>query len=266
MIIGLLAPKGGVGRSTLGKALAKTFAAPIYEFDPGYPKLWPEEETEKEEVFWRISRFDRKKCDLCGECISSCQFEALEKAGEAIRHRGLCHGCGLCKEICPQKAITLKELKVAELVKGKTQGVGVISARFVRRAFLDGVVIKKMKEKFPLPERAILKAPCGLHGEALRTVKEAYGLLLVTKPGPHNAEEIKLFGEIVQGIGVPGAVLMNMAEEAQEMDSLCSSYGLTYLGTVPYFSPFKGDLLAAWPEGEKVFNRLRELVEAGGIS
>ncbi len=266
MVIGVLGLAGGVGRSTLSRALARGFSAPLYELDVGYPKLWPQEEEERETVSWRLSRFERKKCDLCGECVKACQFGSLVEEDGRIRHRSfICYGCGLCKEVCPKKAIVLKEVKVAEVVKGRLEGLTVYAGRLLRRAFLDGVVVKKLKEKYPISGEAILKAPYGLHGEALRTVKEATGLVLVVGPGENLAQEIRLFGEIVQGLGLPGVVVANWAEGSLGLEALCPTYGLAYAGSVPELPSFEGDLLEAWPETQTILTKIKEAL-AGGLS
>ncbi len=264
MIIGLLSLRGGVGRSVLSRALAQKFSAPVYELEVGLPKLWPAEEKEKEVVFGRLSRFKREKCDLCGDCVKQCQFGALSLEGETIKHRGpFCHGCGLCKEICPKKAIELKEYQVGEIVYGTTDGIELFAGRLLRRTPLEGTVIKKLKERFPLPSRAILKAPCGLHGEALSGLKEAEALILVTQPWDRLTEEIKLFGELTQGLGLGGIVIVNQVREEVSVASWCTAYGLFYAGEIPYLPGFQGDLLKAWPEGEAFWDRVRQHLEGG---
>lgn len=265
MVIGVLGLAGGVGRTTLAKALAKGLDAPLYELDVGYPKLWPQEE-EREPVSWRLSRFERQKCDLCGECVKACQFGSLVEEEGRIRHRSfICYGCGLCKEVCPQKAIVLKEVKVGEIVKGRLEGLTVYAGHLLRRAFLDGVVVKKLKEKYPPSDKAVLKAPYGLHGEALRTVKEAMGLVLVVGPGENLPQEVKLFGEIVQGLGLPGVVIANRAEGSLGLETLCPTYGLSYAGSVPELPAFEGDLFGAWPEAQDLVARITGAIE-GGLS
>lgn len=53
-------------------------------------------------------RLDKNKCDLCGDCVNICQFEAHEiKEGKLIYTRQDCVGCGLCVEHCTREALTL---------------------------------------------------------------------------------------------------------------------------------------------------------------
>ena len=40
-------------------------------------------------------------CDLCGECTSICQFNAIKKLGGRIMpFSDMCHGCGGCTPFC----------------------------------------------------------------------------------------------------------------------------------------------------------------------
>ena len=54
---------------------------------------------------------DPEKCNLCGICLDSCVFGAIERMdkerGEVILNKELCWGCGLCATRCPRSAIKL---------------------------------------------------------------------------------------------------------------------------------------------------------------
>jgi ferredoxin len=51
---------------------------------------------------------DKSKCDLCGNCVKICQFEANEIREEMlVYNREECVGCELCVEHCPNGALIL---------------------------------------------------------------------------------------------------------------------------------------------------------------
>jgi ferredoxin len=51
---------------------------------------------------------DKSKCDLCGNCVKICQFEANEiREGMLVYNREECVGCELCVEHCPNGALAL---------------------------------------------------------------------------------------------------------------------------------------------------------------
>jgi NAD-dependent dihydropyrimidine dehydrogenase PreA subunit len=52
--------------------------------------------------------YDPEKCELCGECMKTCNFGAVEiRDGVRIYHPEACLGCELCVENCKQGALTL---------------------------------------------------------------------------------------------------------------------------------------------------------------
>ena len=49
-------------------------------------------------------------CTLCMACVAACPSGALSAGGTAPRlafRESRCHQCGLCREVCPEKAIQL---------------------------------------------------------------------------------------------------------------------------------------------------------------
>ena len=52
-------------------------------------------------------------CDLCGRCIESCPFEALEIAQGELRVDDRCVLCGACIKECPVGALSIVEERVA---------------------------------------------------------------------------------------------------------------------------------------------------------
>lgn len=54
---------------------------------------------------------DKMKCNLCGECISFCPFQAIEQYGHEMAINAACKMCRLCIKNCPKQAISLLEDK-----------------------------------------------------------------------------------------------------------------------------------------------------------
>ena len=55
-----------------------------------------------------VNRVDEDLCIGCGECLSACQFNALQVDGTAQVEVMRCVGCGLCVLACPQGALGLE--------------------------------------------------------------------------------------------------------------------------------------------------------------
>ncbi len=57
-----------------------------------------------------IAMTDPDLCNVCGQCIASCFFEARQLEVEEVRLiEDLCFGCGRCVADCPEDAIWLEQ-------------------------------------------------------------------------------------------------------------------------------------------------------------
>ncbi len=233
MIIGILGAQGRVGRTTLAWSLARLLAekgrVALYENDVAFPKLVSYLPWQGEEVKRKVTEIDPTKCKLVGKCLEACQFGIIKKEGNRLLHRlKLCRGCGSCREVCPEKAIFWKEVVTGELGKAEEGNLVLYAGRLAPEEGWEGYLARKLKETYPVSDDpAVLKAPFGLSAASLRTVKEAEALILITRPHPTLSDEIKTFGEILQGFGLPGGVVVNFSQEIpQEISSLAGSWGL----------------------------------------
>ena len=57
---------------------------------------------------------DPKRCKRCSRCLTACRdgaFDAIRKRKDSVNvNRDLCDGCGLCLQVCPERAIRLNPL------------------------------------------------------------------------------------------------------------------------------------------------------------
>lgn len=59
----------------------------------------------------RLGKFalvkDQSLCAGCGTCNANCSMSIDVKGGPAVNRSGDCVGCGVCVEVCPQKALAM---------------------------------------------------------------------------------------------------------------------------------------------------------------
>jgi len=55
-----------------------------------------------------VCKVNTEKCISCGECVDSCQFNALSIKDGLLCDIELCMGCGVCVEHCAQEALSLE--------------------------------------------------------------------------------------------------------------------------------------------------------------
>jgi len=54
-----------------------------------------------------VCRLDEQKCVSCGDCMSMCQFAAIDLKKELRIDEQICMGCGVCVNTCTQDALSL---------------------------------------------------------------------------------------------------------------------------------------------------------------
>lgn len=80
--------------------------------------------------FKMIPEWDETKCTLCGIFTSSCKYHAVVQPGEFFAvFKELCHSCYACSELCPTRALPVKEHKMGEM---KTISYGNLTFRETR--------------------------------------------------------------------------------------------------------------------------------------
>jgi heterodisulfide reductase subunit A len=56
-----------------------------------------------------IGTIERRKCTLCGLCVTTCEYGALSIANKAVVYNAAaCSGCGSCAAVCPEDAIVAR--------------------------------------------------------------------------------------------------------------------------------------------------------------
>ncbi|NPA95891.1 MAG: hypothetical protein GXO58_10750 [Thermodesulfobacteria bacterium] len=268
MIIGLLASKGGVGRTTLARSLAEAATnerkskCSLYEMDICNPKILSFYDWSGEQVTRKVSKVLHDKCKMVGKCLEACKFGAILKIDDKIgRRTGICRGCGLCRESCPEGAIDWDEKPAGEIGKVEQGDLAVIGGRIAKDDYWEGFLLKKIQDEYPLePDMdAVIKAPLGLGATAMRAVKLVEAMVLVTTSHPGLEEEISTFGQILQGFGGPGGVVYQGSEAPQSLKEQCDNWGLECLVLPKLEGLEKETLQQRDPALAKELNKIWEL-------
>jgi len=224
--------KGGVGKSMVASVLAMLFAktnkivAIDCDVDAPNLHLWLGED-EKWDKVEKISTneipiFDKKKCNLCGKCVDICAFGALRlplpiisrvySAKKPILNSFFCEGCGACETICPQKAISMKRIKNAEVrIKNNVWGFPLVSAQLYPGQTGSGKVVEEIKrqaESYDY-EIMVLDSPAGTGCPVIAALQGSDFALLVTEPTPSGVSDLKRVLQVVSHFKIPFGVVIN---------------------------------------------------------
>ena len=218
MIISIASGKGGTGKTTVATNLAFSLESDVQVLDcdveePNAHLFIHPTIKETETISTPVPKVDMKKCTLCGKCGEICQFHAIVVLGETVLpFHELCHGCGGCLLVCPEKAITetARELGVIEM--GHRNGLEFVHGRLRMGEAMSPPLIKKVREYTRPDILTIIDAPPGTSCPVIASMKGADFVLLVTEPTPFGLHDLKLAVGAVKILGIPCGLVINQSD------------------------------------------------------
>lgn len=306
MRIAVASGKGGTGKTTIATSLAlvaaeEGAAVRLLDCDVEAPNaalfLHPVIEKQ-EEVGILLPVVDEARCTHCGRCAEVCEFHAIAVVGQkTLVFPELCHGCGSCTLICPEKAIR-ERLDVMGVLEGGPTPAGVDFAQGVMNigepmavpivrqlkkwppVSLRGAVspeaiptsagrLLRREERPPRNDMEIRDAPPGASCPVVETMRGADFLLLVTEPTPFGLHDLKQVAGVARQLGIPAGVVVNrdgIGDNAVE--AYCAEADLPILLRIPMERRFAEaiaqgkTLVEAAPEYRQRFRTLLETMAA----
>ncbi len=154
---------------------------------------------------------DQCKCTSCGECSGKCQFNAIVTLpANTLIFPELCHGCGLCVKICPEKAISAGEREIGYIEKGKSEH----DMAFVQGVLnvgepMAGPLIQEVKRQYEQNHLQIIDAPPGTACPVVKTISDTDAVVMVTEPTPFGLHDLQIAVSVAQNLGKPIGVVIN---------------------------------------------------------
>ncbi|PHJ36906.1 hypothetical protein P378_19530 [Desulforamulus profundi] len=149
MRIAVLSGKGGTGKTLVSVNLASAAKESIYidcdVEEPNGHLFFEPEGVKEEEVVIKIPTVDEQLCNGCRTCIDFCKFNALAYISGKLRvFDEVCHSCGGCVLLCPEKALSEKEKVIGKVQKGVSDNV-TVNTGILNTGEASGIpIIKKL--------------------------------------------------------------------------------------------------------------------------
>lgn len=267
MLISIASGKGGTGKTTVSASLTTVWDGPVtaVDLDVEEPNLhlflnpWI---TSEDKVYLNVPEVDESLCTLCRECSSLCQFKAINVMGSAIlTFPEMCHGCGGCMAICPEKAISWGRRELGTLSTGKSGFNDFLMGRLRVGEAMSPPLMRAVKERLVknLDHRggdAIIDAPPGVSCPAVCAVMDTDFILLVTEPTPFGLHDFKLALEAFVPFNKPVAAVINRSGLGDAgVERFCSEQGIPVLAHIP----FDRDIAGAYSRGKVIAELSPEL-------
>jgi MinD superfamily P-loop ATPase len=280
MIIAVASGKGGTGKTLVSTSLAFSLkdGQPVQLLDcdveePNDHIFLKPVITQKEAVCIPVPKVDEARCTHCGLCAEICAYNALAVLPDRVMvFPELCHGCGACSYLCPEKAITEEGRETGVVEWGDAGGIDFVQGRINVGEAMAPPAIRQVRERANADGVVIIDVPPGTSCPVVEAVKDSDFCLLVTEPTPFGFNDLVLAVETVRELGIPLGVVLNRAGgEYNKVEEYCLKENIPILLTIPLDTEIarlysKGVTLAeGMPEMREVFiglwDEIRQILE-----
>lgn len=280
MILSVASGKGGTGKTLVATSLALSLQddcdVDILDCDVEEPNdhvfLKPEI-LGREAVCIPVPKVDKGKCTLCGECAKVCAYHAILVMGQQVLlFPQLCHGCGACSYLCPEKAIAEENRETGVLEWGSSGRIAFVQGKLNVGEAMAPPVIRKVKDRARGDGVVIRDVPPGTSCPVVEAVKGSDFCLLVTEPTPFGLNDLTLAVEMVRELDIPFGIVLNRAGVGDAgVEAYCGTEGIPILLTIPLdmdiarvYSrgvPLVEGLPQWMPRFRELFNQVKGLID-----
>ncbi|MFC1982397.1 P-loop NTPase [Chloroflexota bacterium] len=281
MIISVASGKGGTGKTLIATSLALSLndrdRAQFLDCDVEEPNahIFLKPVIERvEPVYIQVPEVDKSKCTYCSKCAEVCAYHAIAVFTQHVLvFHNLCHGCGACSYLCPEKAISEVGREVGVVERGHSDGVEFAHGKLNVGEAMPTPVIRRVKAKANRNVIVIVDVSPGTSCPVVESIKGSDFCLLVTEPTPFGFNDLILAVETVKELEVSFGVIINRAGVGdRKVEEYCLREGIPVLLTVPLDTEIaqlnsRGiTLIEGMPQWKEsfigLFDRIREMINA----
>jgi MinD superfamily P-loop ATPase len=281
VILAIASGKGGTGKTTVASSLTWVWPRPVTAVDldveePNMHLFLSPVVAGSEIATIEVPVADESKCTYCRACAEICQFKAISVLGSVLlTFPEMCHGCGGCIAVCPEKALSAGSRELGEVSWGRADGrIDFFMGRLrvgeaMSPPLMRGVMAKLAALTADRSADIIIDAPPGTSCPAINAVLPSDAIVLVTEPTPFGDHDFRLAHQAFSPLKKPMAVIINRAGLGdRSVYDYCRSEALPILAEIPFDRRLaeaysRGRVLAeALPDMRQVFTKLAAAIDS----
>lgn len=280
MIVSVASGKGGTGKTLVATSLALSLAerheVQLLDCDVEEPNdhifLSPRI-TGSRAVSILVPSVAEEGCTFCGTCARVCAYNAIAVLGNhVLTFPQLCHGCGACSYLCPEKVITEESRQIGAVEWGHSGAVGFVQGRLTVGEAMAPPIIRQVKSNIRNGGISIIDVPPGTSCPVVEAIKGSDFCLLVTEPTSFGLNDLALAVDTVNELGIPCGIVLNRAGVGdRQVEHYCTESNIPILLTIPLDIEIarlysRGiPLVKGMPQWKasfvQLFGRIREIVD-----
>ena len=242
MIISVASGKGGTGKTLVATSLALSLkdseGVQLLDCDVEEPNdhiFIKPEITKSEVVCIPIPEINEEKCTYCGKCAEVCVYHAIAVFTQHVLvFPNLCHGCGACSYLCPEKVITEVGREIGIVERGHSDGMEFAHGKLNVGEAMPTPVIRRVKAKANRDGIVIIDVSPGTSCPVVESIKDSDFCLLVTEPTPFGLNDLILAVETVKELEISCGVVINRAGVGdRKVEEYCLKEDIPVLLTIP---------------------------------
>jgi MinD superfamily P-loop ATPase len=198
------------------------------------------------------ARINPAICSGCGDCLSYCQFDAIDN--RLVIDETRCEGCGVCAYFCPMNAIELTRGTAGMWYISRTEYGPMVHAKLGIMQENSGMLVSVLrKEAQQIAGRGnrdliLIDGPPGIGCPVISSITGTHAVLIITEPTVSGFHDLKRVGELARSMTTPAMVCVNKWDVNPELSRKIKIYArdhqMAYVGSIPYSTDFAGAMVA----------------------